>query len=1053
MMRACEAGRPSTLPRSAMSSSETAQLRDRLRHYGVPPDRPSVKFFTEGPRPELIEYLDLVQSRREGEFLPDGVAESQGKPLLYFVNDSRLAQPQEQRDSQLRRLRRALGCRGQRAYLAVVKPAGILEVVPVSLDEKTPDWQQYRRDTGQAITFFSRLALGHYDGKGEPTQADYAFHGMLKLLTEAGKRLADSPYNLNKLDVLSLIGRALFFRFLYDREIVTPDYAERIAPKAADLAACFDTAENAAATCKWLNDTFNGDFLPLTDDGGLAFFRKAAEQSNGEVFLHLRAIVRGYEPIPGGYQPHFDINWSDFDFAHVPVGLLSQVYERFCWKWDPATAYATSVHYTPRNIAAVLVGEAFDGLPDAHRARVLDPACGGGVLLVLAFRELYRARWQTTGVRPDTQVIRDIMHRQLRGFEISESAVRLTALSLYLTAIELDPEPIPPDKLGFDVLRDAVLFNFCRKGTDPAQGPVIGCLGSHVSSGLNGQFDVVLSNPPWTSVRKKAPWIASETEREKEEKRLAALADEFTRVSKGVITRKKEPELARRYRNPDKAPDLPIFWRSTEWCKPSGRIAMALPARILLKQTRVAKQARETLFRLTEVTGILNGSNLSDTPVWPEMGQPFLLLFARNKRPSAYNTVQFISPHCDISLNSYGELRVDSKSVQPIEPDEAREEPWLWKALAVGSQLDVEVIRRIKAAKGRPVGPYWKKDLRLTSSTGYMIKPEQTQRDASFLCGLPNLTAAYAGPQLVDVATLKPFERTPPTACRPRKPEVYRAPLVLVKQSPGERREDRPALLSLRDVAFSQDFYGYSAAAHPHCEELARYLLAFCHSLVWSYYVLLTAPVFGAERRIVYKTDLDACPIIPMQRLTQPQRDSIKSLADRLLGGDRRVFPEIDSFFASLYGLDRLDLEVIRDTLEVCLPYERSRKRACQHPTDRERDRFICRLQRLLKPFFEVVGQEPEVAPWAQKGRSASAPVPFTVLIISKCGQPHAEPDAVVVDGVLPLAHEAGASQIIQPIEGGLLVAILNQYRYWTPSRARLCAARILRSHMDAFEG
>jgi hypothetical protein len=332
-----------------------------------------------------------------------------------------------------------------------------------------------------------------------------------------------------------------------------------------------------------------------------------------------------------------------------------------------------------------------------------------------------------------------------------------------------------------------------------------------------------------------------------------------------------------------------------------------------------------------------------------------------------------------------------------------------------------------------------------------MIKPEQTQRDASFLRGLPDLTAAYTGPLLVDVSTLAEFTRA--TACRPRKREVYHAPLVLLKQSPGARREDGLALLSLHDVAFSQDYYGYSGATHPEGNEVARYLLLFCHSLVWFYYVLLTAPVFGAERRIVYKTDLDGCPIIPVERLSRQQREAIRPLADRLLQRDRRVLGEIDSFFGALYGLDELDLEVIRDTLEVCLPYDQSRKRACQAPNGKEQERFRRRLEALLKPFFDVVGEEPEVALWKPKGVDPKAEMPFGVIGIGKKGQPQAQPDELFREKILPLANETGASQIIEPIEGGLLVAILSQYRYWTPSRARLLAAEILRNHMAPFEG
>src|SRR5690606_16901816 len=135
------------------------------------------------------------------------------------------------------------------------------------------------------------------------------------------------------------------------------------------------------------------------------------------------------------------------NFAHIPVGLLSQVYEQLSWKWDDHNARTTSVHYTPRNIAATLVGEAFDALSNAASARVLDPACGAGVFLVIAFRRLYRERWKAQGRRPDTAAIRGILEQQLVGFDISDSALKLCALSLYLTAIELDPDPVPPEKL------------------------------------------------------------------------------------------------------------------------------------------------------------------------------------------------------------------------------------------------------------------------------------------------------------------------------------------------------------------------------------------------------------------------------------------------------------------------------------------------------------------------------------------------------------------------------------------------------------------------------
>ena len=240
--------------------------------------------------------------------------------------------------------------------------------------------------------------------------------------------------------------------------------------------------------------------------------------------------------------------------------------------------------------------------------------------------------------------------------------------------------------------------------------------------------------------------------------------------------------------------------------------------------------------------------------------------------------------------------------------------------MAVGTPLDIEVIRRVKAAQGRRLRDYWETDLGLSSCTGYMIKPKQPQQSARFLQGLPNFTTAYNGRFAVHAAQLGSFTRS--TLCRPRHRNDYRAPLVLVKQSPGFRRVDGWAFVSLCDVAFSQDYYGYSSAGHQEHELVAKYLFLFCHSLLWIHYALMTAPVFGAERRVIYKTDLDDCPVIPLDRLSILQRKTVMELSRSLLHGDTSIFQKVDTFFGDLYGLDKLDLEVMRDTVEVCLPYD-----------------------------------------------------------------------------------------------------------------------------------
>jgi hypothetical protein len=471
---------------------------------------------------------------------------------------------------------------------------------------------------------------------------------------------------------------------------------------------------------------------------------------------------------------------------------------------------------------------------------------------------------------------------------------------------------------------------------------------------------------------------------------------------------------------------------------------MALPARILLKQEAVPVHARRTLFELLEVTGIINGSNLSDTNVWPEMQQPFMLLFARNRVPAPGHAIRFITPLYDEALNGRGEVRIDSKSAQPVEISAVTEMPWIWKTLAVGTPLDFDVICKLTTTVARPLGTYWKKDLGLTSCNGYQIKPEQKpQIDAAFLFDLPDLDDTNLFQFAVEPGRLRKFAH--PTAYRPRKRGIYRSPLVLVKESPGIDRTKGWALVSDADVAFNQSFYGYSAAGHPEGALLVRYLHLLVHSLLWMHYALLTSPKLGAERRTVYKTDLDDFPIVPLDELREDQRKELLLLSRRLERADTTVLAEIDAFFGRIYGLGDLDIEVIRDTLGVCLPYKESRDRACRPPDDPERRSFCQRMESLLLPFFKVLGESPEVVPAAPYGALENAP--FGVLTIGVSGRRVLGSGSTVDVRVLQLANETGASQIIQETERGLVIGILNQYRYWTPSRARLLAAEILQNH------
>ncbi len=1013
------------------------------------------------PTADNLEYLDLLSDRSESPLLPDAVAEFQGRPVMYLVDGgARLGRNEPAADA-IRHLQQLLANRSEQSCLAVIRP-GSLDVYPINLDRETLMKFQpriIRANASDAPTFFQALAAGVLAPEGQPKEADFVFHEIHSLLARASEDLTGK---LRPLEVLSVTGRALFFRFLLDRHIILEWERADICPKATELRDAFSNAEKAAATSCWLDETFNGDLLPLVSglpadasaDARLTayrkFYRRADADTRKDVFLHLEAILRGWKSLGHlSFQPRLPrIDWNDLNFAHIPIGVLSQVYETFSRQWDPEHAEKTSIYYTPKNIARCLVDEAFAGLTDPAEAHALDPACGAGIFLVLTFRRLIRARWQKDGRRPDTRAIQRTLYSQLRGFDVSESALRLAALALYITAIELNGSPRPPKSLKFpSPLKDHVLFNFGRQLLDSQRGFVPGSLGPDVPRRFDGTFDVVVTNPPWSRLRASGK-VNENAEIEKTQP--GGLSREFTAITQRVLKARKLDDIARNYRNPDNNPDLPFVWRAAEWTKPGGIIAMALPGRVLFKQSEQGKAARAALLQGLAVTGIINGSNLPETAVWPKMKQPFMLFFARNAAAGPNHHFYFATPVRERKLNDRGLFRIDYQAAEPVAVKVVVEKPWLLKALAIGTSLDVEVMEGLNAAGWKTIGAFWNPPM-LYCGKGYSLEPQRKGVPPEFLLDLPDFVAPDQEFS-VNASKLETFKQkhgsiVPYQACDPR---LYQPPLLAVPQSPGERRElPKSYRLRAKAVCFSQSYYGFSAAGHPDGEMLVSLLYLITNSLLFNYFCLMVSSRLGAERRTFIKVDLDAFPFPDPASLTSAQKRNILSLAEALETRSNKPWDVIDRFVFELYGLDDDDTTVVRDTLTVGSPYQSVRGPAELPPSGKEAGSFCSFLEDMIQPSFEVIGQRVSVEQLpAVRGRW-DPPWRFVSVALKSDKLP--APDDLIVT-LMEEANRAAASRVVMRVpNGGLLIGILNQRRFWTQSRARLCGLHILRQCLDAF--
>lgn len=1008
---------------------------------------------------EHLNYLDLMLGRADAGLMPQAVAEFQGRPALYIVDGMRGDGDQSPTDAAMRELGRLLANRSEHAALGIVRP-GELTLYPVNLNLAELNAAPpvvYNLADPHAPMLFQSLATGSVSLVGQAKAPDYVFHAIHDLLSGADKALSGK---LSPLEVLSVAGRALFFRFLHDRKIVRPSELADICPKADSLKDVFSDASCAAETSCWLDKTFNGDLLPLVD--GLSsstpdkermrayrkFFSEANEKTDGKVFLHLEAIMRGWKNV-GGSTFQVTIDWDDFNFAHIPIGVLSQVYETFSQRWDPIQAEETSVHYTPKNIARLVTEEALAGVKNAKDAVILDPTCGAGVFLVLAFRQLVRLYWEREGRRPDKDVIHRILYKQIRGFDVSESALRLAALALYITAIEVNGTTRPPKILKFPrPLRNEVLFNFGDSDSGQRRdGFVLGSLSSAVPKDFDAKFDVVVGNPPWTRLRTKGKGRA----KLEAQARQRAINLAFTSISRRALSARNLDNFdIKAYENPDNDPDLPFLWRAAEWAKPGGVIAMALPARILLKQSPAGVAAREAIFRGLTVSAILNGSDLEKTAVWPEMDLPFMLLFARNALAPAQHHFQFITPIRENSLSSRAEFRIDYRSAQTVQVESVLAKPWLLKALSVGSALDVEVWDKVSEIGLSTVSEIWSRN-KLRSSEGYNISSGSSQQSALHLLALPDFEMPNDGFE-IDFSSLQKWEvkHGRSTANRPREAALYVAPLVIVPQTPGETRDRPKSFLSeTKKVAFSKSFYGYSTAGHRDATDLARLLYLVTHSLLWQHYCLTHSSRIGASYRTFLKEELDDFPFFEPSALTAKQRKSVASLVEQLLVKNDKPWNDIDELVFEFYGLSSHDAAIVRDTTRFGAPYRSVRLPGARPPSEADINDFLEYLLRMVDPF--VSGDHGELRASVSGASGATVLQPWRFFVLGFADS-LVDVSPALLAGVMREANRTAASRVIMVMpQGGLLVGLLNQLRYWSQSRARLCGLHIVRQHLSAF--
>ncbi len=618
------------------------------------------------------------------------------------------------------------------------------------------------------------------------------------------------------------------------------------------------------------------------------FFEGLAARFNGDVFdsippalpavesadlTQIAAFLRGDDLLTGQQSL-----WP-YDFSVLPADLVSSVYEELL----APTRKKDSAYYTPRFLVDLLLDEILPWNTDNSSfspPKLVNIACGSGAFMIEAFRRIVYLARSHTGRRLEYPEVTRLLLDNIYGIDHNSSAARVAAFGLYLSVLE---EVDPPD-----IWDDVRLPNLVGRNII-----VSDAFANHPLR--DGQFDVVVSNPPWSSF-------------------LTPQASKYVGASGAPVA---DQQLAQAF-----------VWLARDMLKPGGQLGLVMPAKGLLhNRSNTAQAFRAALFIQLDVTAIVDLSAVRRS-VFATAIAPSAVLVARrpdshtdtDSASSSVNVLLHVAAHPRALGGPLDALIVAPEEIRSVSKKQAASRPDLWKVLLWGSVRDLDLIDRLR--RSAPSVGDIARERGWHYGQGFQVGGGD-HNDASELIGLPVVETASVGFLRSTMEQYELFDRD--TLHRPRNRKLYSAPLVLIRR--GIHKEGIAAVYMDRDAVFPNGLIGI-AGSDADRAKLAALAVTTVSSL-GRYWHFMTSASWGVERDFV---ELNEHLSLPLASPDPRTREKLFELIDRANEGpDGGLREAVDELVFEMYGLSISDRARIIDRMQTAIGRFYGGSRAVSH--------------------------------------------------------------------------------------------------------------------------
>ncbi|RUT68981.1 SAM-dependent methyltransferase [Flavobacterium cupreum] len=493
----------------------------------------------------------------------------------------------------------------------------------------------------------------------------------------------------------------------------------------------------------------NGKLLDLLDQLAKDFNGKIFEWDEENEKEEREAIQKSEvqalaDYLDGNLRENQFLLWRLYSFSHLPVEVLSSVYEELLTD-------SKDIVYTPEMIVSTLVDECMPLKNPQSDFKMIDVSCGSGIFLVKTYKRIVQwwryEQWKQTGElkKPPLSVLKELLLKSIYGIDIQQDAIRLSIFSLALAILdEVDLDPKTWGKLRFPDLSENIIVNDFFPFI--VNAPV-------------AEFDLVIGNPPFNLQHVDG----KEPNRKKYFKELKTSIGYQSSIN-----------------IPDENPALHFLVQSMRLLKPDALLCLVQPSGPILYQKDTL--FKNLLFSKYNLLQVLDFTKLSDK-LWGRKNVATAAVFLQNSLPTQDSVAHIVAGRTFSNTNRIF-LEFDHYDFHMVTKSSAISSPYIWKSNLLGGGRIVQLIEKISVL--RTLGEFLdeKKSSGWVKGEGFIEKGDKNKAD--YLTGkkfLPTELFTENGIESDDLplCNIEYFHR-------PRKEELYTAPHLLIRKILGKTK-------------------------------------------------------------------------------------------------------------------------------------------------------------------------------------------------------------------------------------------------------------------------